>query len=393
MTDKLSRETEDDVLGTVDEQDQTVGSFDDDASVQTGAGGVAEKKKNSSKGGLIMIGVAAVVAIGLAVAYFTFVKKDAPAKAKTVKPKEKKEEPKKEVPTKEVTPTTENGFPSDTGSKESKTAAEFLNRDTPPIAVLNEVASEVTSGVVKASPIEQPPVAILPVAPIVPVSPVVEPSAVVVPQPVVDPLSAVVPTQATLPVVESVPAVVPVVNKVEAPAQVQDTSINSAFDSIATRVDSVSTRVDGLEKFKSAQEDLNNQFEKRIVRLEGFHDGDNGKSSTGTVAPKVVKPKVVAKPRVNHNVSRVVKPKRTDISGDILVDKSDVALNTQANKPNPLEKYQFHSIYDNRVWLKNPDGSLSTFTVGSKLPSGEVIKAVNHDQFEVVTNKRTIRKD
>ena len=375
MTDKLSQET-DDVLSSLDDQEQTLGGMTEDTENKTQNGngnGKPSKKtggKGTSKNGIIVVGIAIGLAVVLGVGYFAFIKKSPTPKAKTIKKKDVQEN--KETPATTVTPMApvENGFPADNASKESQTAADFLNRDANPIPVLNEVAKEVPPAVEVVNS----------VAPVVP--------------------EAVLTSQ-----LEPVVPVAPVLKPVEPPVTVQDTSINSAFDSMATRVDAVSTRVDGLEKFKSAQEDLNNQIEKRITRLEGFHEGDKAcncdnteaakakpikkastskKTSSGTVAPvRSSTPKPAPKPKAQ--------PKE-NIDGDVLVDKSSVKNRAAVSKPAPLEQYQFHSIYDNRVWWRKADGSLETATVGGRLPSGEVIKEVNHDKFEVITDKRTIRK-
>ena len=41
--------------------------------------------------------------------------------------------------------------------------------------------------------------------------------------------------------------------------------------------------------------------------------------------------------------------------------------------------------------VKNEDGSLSTFTVGDKLPNGEIIRRIDDENFTVSTNKKTIK--
>ena len=426
MTDKLSQET-DDVLSSLDDQEQTLGGMTEDTENQTQNGngnGKPSKKtggKGTSKNGIIVVGIAIGLAVVLGVGYFAFIKKSPTPKAKTIKKKDVQEN--KETPATTVTPMApvENGFPADNASKESQTAADFLNRDANPIPVLNEVAKEVPPAVEvvnSVAPVVPEAVLTSQLEPVVPVVPVVpeavltsqlEPVAPVVPEAVLtsqlEPVVPVVPEAVLTSQLEPVVPVAPVLKPVEPPVTVQDTSINSAFDSMATRVDAVSTRVDGLEKFKSAQEDLNNQIEKRITRLEGFHEGDKAcncdnteaakakpikkastskKTSSGTVAPvRSSTPKPAPKPKAQ--------PKE-NIDGDVLVDKSSVKNRAAVSKPAPLEQYQFHSIYDNRVWWRKADGSLETATVGGRLPSGEVIKEVNHDKFEVITDKRTIRK-
>ena len=77
----------------------------------------------------------------------------------------------------------------------------------------------------------------------------------------------------------------------------------------------------------------------------------------------------------------------------MLIDKSGGRRTSSQNiqEQDNSQKVEIHSIYGGRVWTKNEDGSLSTFTVGDKLPNGEIIRRIDDENFTVSTNKKTIK--
>lgn len=148
-------------------------------------------------------------------------------------------------------------------------------------------------------------------------------------------------------------------------------------------IDDVDNRVQGLESFRDEQKNINKNVDERLVKLE------NGKHVA--VAESGEKP--VVKHHVVKTVAKTVKP----ADSNVLVDNTEVVTKTtkvtkQQQDTSDLEQYNIHSIFGNRVWLKNADGSLSTYAAGDRLPSGELIKSVNDDKFSVTTDKRVLVK-
>lgn len=159
-----------------------------------------------------------------------------------------------------------------------------------------------------------------------------------------------------------------------------------------------------LNKATKEQKDINKSLEERLAKLEsGQQTKDvNEESKTAEdkaeekkeVKPEVKpapKPKPVAKPTPKPKPKPVAKPKRANKGSDVLVDKSSTRQRTSQNRnAKPRADVKIHSIFSGRVWTRNADGSLSTFTVGERLPNGEVIKQVGSDRI-ITTSGRVIR--
>ncbi len=149
------------------------------------------------------------------------------------------------------------------------------------------------------------------------------------------------------------------------------------FRMVLTDID---VRVTNLEGNIAEQKEINTKVDERLVALE------KGKRSVAkSVSGNQVKKSVVKKATVSKKEEAVFK------EANILVDK---ASETKKNKSEDtsLSQINLHSIYGGRIWIKNIDGSLSTFSTGDILPTGETIKSIDDEKFEVKTNKRVIGK-
>lgn len=177
--------------------------------------------------------------------------------------------------------------------------------------------------------------------------------------------------------------------------------LKSLFDKqtqeIKGAVENVGNRVDKLEQTVAKQESTNKSIESRLQNLE------NGKVvkvvKTTVTEDSDVKPvkhvvKHNRKPvvvRHRHITTKVAKEPKQESS--VLIDKSvnsTVLVNDKVDSG--YQNIEIHSVYGGRVWTKNKDGSLSTYAVGERLPSGEIIKKIDDDKFKVITDKRTISK-
>lgn len=149
-------------------------------------------------------------------------------------------------------------------------------------------------------------------------------------------------------------------------------------------------RFEAIEKSLDGQQKINQSVEERLSRLES---GKSTVATSTTETKKIVKKIIRKKPaKVNKesdtlidNTSKV--KVETHASEEILIENVDKA--PKEVKP-VFPNIEIHSVYSGRVWTKNTDGSLSTFAVGEKLPSGEIIKKIDDETGDIVTNKRTI---
>lgn len=264
-------------------------------------------------------------------------------------------------------------------------------------------------------------------APTVPVqTPVVPAPVEVVPSPspvVADP---VVPTQVDVAVMPSYTPPVeanPVtstrvdITPVATPTNASEVVVNdlvTKFDNqtneFKSLIGGLDTRVTVLEGKFAQQEGVNKEFDSRITALEkGKVDKkgvNNVKSSTNSTEQKTTSVKSTSEKKVRqtvrNNEERVSKKVIVD-DGSILVDKNggkrvqpeDIAK--EVKKPvaqkEVLPQLKIHSIYGSRMWITNPNGTLSTYTEGNVLPTGEIIKEINDATFTIVTNKRKIVKE
>lgn len=245
--------------------------------------------------------------------------------------------------------------------------------------------------------------------PLAPKTDKVETAAVVAPQvdsakveePKVEPVKTVVKTE----VKTQQPKIDVTVNPNVVASNASQTSLTSELKSLFDKqtqeikgaVENVGNRVDKLEQTVAKQESTNKNIEARLQSLETGKAVKVVKTTvtedTDTKPVKRVvkhhkKPVVVRHKHVTTTVTR--EPKQ---ESSVLVDKSVSSTVVVTEKLDPTyQNVEIHSVYGGRVWTKNKDGSLSTYAVGERLPSGEVIKKIDDDKFKIITDKRTISK-
>ena len=180
--------------------------------------------------------------------------------------------------------------------------------------------------------------------------------------------------------------------------------LSQQTEEIKTSIGQVGSKVTDLEKAVSEQSSINQKVDARLSKLEGGKSavvyGNNGEVKVVAQKTKVKRAVVKKQVRaVETTTAKEVKKEAVDqVVGDVLVDKTVVASKategkkaSEAAKASSLPKIDIYSIYAGRVWIKNQDGSLSTYSSGEKLPSGETIKSVDDDGSRVITDKRTLR--
>lgn len=284
---------------------------------------------------------------------------------------------------------------------------------------------QAASAPVAAATIEPVPVPVTATAPVgVPTpdvtasAPVAEATAVPVQAasaPVVDPVAQFTgnTTSATLPKIEIKPEVKPEVKVEAVPAVVvSNAEASSNNDKLVAQFQKMleekyDPKFQKIEKSLDEQKDFNKSIEERLSRLEAgkptktvaTKETNNSVDSSDEKTQKPVK-KIVRKPIVKHTEvnSKFVSTKAEKASnvhksddGEVLIDRSSVKVKPEIQKIEPVyPKVEIHSIYSGRVWTKNADGTLSTFAVGDRLPTGEVIKKIDEEKEKITTDKRVI---
>lgn len=355
MKDKASQKTEDEVLDQTFGGDQTFDGFDEEMTAQTqdqtktGSSASAKKKSSGSSNTLIFV-AGGVAAVGI-LAYMFVLKPmlapaPAPAPVSAISSLPQVGALPEQAP---VTPPVVTSAPvSPTATPERQVATDYLLNGTIP----NQGATP----------------------------PVVPPVLQVAPQVV-----------ANVPVVPTLP-VIPEVSASNAPSAAIVEELGRKFDTQGQQfriaLDDVGSKVTDLEKFRDNQLGINKNVDERLTKLEG------GKVVNTVKKPNAVSsdlaPVVKKAPRTKY-VKEVKEPRSPRETYNVLVDKTDVKTKDVKVKE-PGVEYNVHSIYGGRVWLKNSDGSLSTYTSGDRLPSGELIKNVDDEKFLVNTDERSFSK-
>lgn len=375
MSEKTSQKTEEEML------DQTFGEYDEEITVDTstatgdGSSKAVVKKKNNTNA--IIIGVVGVLAVGVVGAKFLS-SSNAPAQQEPVVAPQ----PVAEAPV--VSPTPEPVAP---------VVGEPVAPTVPPEATVTPVVPEENNDVAAVEPVV-PNTPTLPEVGQVPTPPVEQPA------PVAE--TPVVPTpEPVAPVVKPEPAKVDVAsnpNVLSGNAQQSDlvNQIQSMFDKqnqdFKGALSDINGKITNVEKVLNDQQKINLSVEERLSRLEA------GKSVVYKEKTTTTTTNIVKKPKKKAPKKAPVKP----VSNDVLIDKSanessSIILETDKEKDvvkvePKLQGIEIHSVYAGRIWTKNADGSLSTFVTGDRLPSGEVIKKVDDEKFQVTTDKRVIGK-
>lgn len=231
-------------------------------------------------------------------------------------------------------------------------------------------------------------------------TPSVQTQVAVTPGVVTEPVAPIVPNN---PVVADINPVAPVVPVTALDAQQTNvvTELQNRFEAqnneFKNLIAGVDGRVTGLEEKVTSHD-------ARITRLESFHEGQKAKvkpaeKKVESVSSSSEVKSVAASEKAKAVVKKVrpeVKPRNEVVQDENVLFGSNSGAKRKespkkAEKPS-YQEYPIHSIYGGRFWVKNSDGSLSTYAAGDKLPSGEVIKEVNDEEFSIKTNLRTIVK-
>jgi hypothetical protein len=400
MSDKTSQKTEDEML------DQTFGGYDDEMTVnteqtqtsETGAKPKAEKKKSNNTLVYAGGGIAAIAILG----YMFMGNKTAPQQhAANPAPAQQASAPQtppvQQPPVADAQPQVPQS-----GSAQSAAAAYLGAQNNANNAVPNQAAS-----VAPASSAES-----LNSAPVAQATQpeVQQPAAVADNSNSATPAAPVVVASTPAPVVINTAPATPAVQTGAVGAgsnnEVQVALVNqlkTMFDQqtkeLKGSLDNVGDRVGNLEKAVSDQKDINKEIDERLARLEAgkptkvvkaqkAEDTDKTDSTSTADTTKAKTEKAPAEHKVRHVVRRHVVRKAvadSDSSSNVLIDKSQAPA---ASTVHALPSVDIYSIYAGRVWTRNGDGTLSTYSAGDRLPTGEVVKSV--DDNHLVTNKRVI---
>jgi hypothetical protein len=369
MSDKTSQRTEEEML------DQTFGGYDEEMTVQTETGAAkagpvpatdaaAKKKKND----ILLysgVGVAAVCIIG-----YKFLSPSAPQAEVQQPPAQAQTATQQAAPTPTVvasspvvatTPMPAQVDPLATSTDSA--AAQFLNKaETPVVPVVAPVPTVVVPVTPVVAPTPEVKAAIAAIAPVAPV---------VVNQEVAPGLNVVDVKK------------LPVVTSANNQTQEQNSSLISQFQEMLEK--KYDPKFEKIEKSLDEQKVFNKTIEERLARLE------SGKPTKVVKVDNVVTENKSSE--VKHEVKHVKKVVKfvKHVNKDILLDNNKSSERAKSTKVESVyPKIEIHSVYSGRVWTKNNDGTLSTYTVGDRLPTGEVIKRIDDEKSEVTTDKRKL---
>lgn len=190
-------------------------------------------------------------------------------------------------------------------------------------------------------------------------------------------------------------ATVPVVDDLKAMFEQQ----TREFRSILTAND---TRISTVEGAIGKQENINRDFRNRLTALE------NRRQVTARPASQAQRPcteRSTQAPVANRDAQRDSGAASVATTSRVTGNEREQVLidNREHRQPQPVQaeasrseanltQFRVHSIFNGRIWLRNADSSLSTFAVGDRLPTGEVIKEIDSRTFEVTTDRRKFGK-
>jgi hypothetical protein len=371
MKDKASQKTEDEVLDQTFGGDQTFDGFDEEMTAQTqdetktGSSAPAKKKASGSNNTLLFV-VGGVAAVGILGYMFVLKPMLNPTQA-PAKPAQQQAVVPDQAPV--TPPVTANVPVATTATPERQVATDYLLNGNAPAP--------------GAAPV------VPPVTPVVPVVPQVTASAPVV-------VPSVVPTLPVIPEVTKVPEV----SSSNAPSAAIVEELGRKFDTQGQQfriaLDDVGSKVTNLEKFRDEQLGVNKNVDERLTKLEGGKVVKTVKTPAKAVVTETASAPVVKKApsKSSRYIKEVKEPREPREYRNVLVDKTeDRDIKGRDSKvKEPGVEYNIHSIYGGRIWLKNSDGSLSTYTSGDRLPSGELIKSVDDEKYLVNTDKRSFSK-
>jgi flagellar basal body-associated protein FliL len=147
---------------------------------------------------------------------------------------------------------------------------------------------------------------------------------------------------------------------------------------LKTSIDAVGARVANVEKRLAVLES-----KKSVGVINKDHHQNKAKPAHHVSRPVNNK---------DEDLEKIAQTKAEKITSDI---KSEQDNGSSVNKIKENVKTEYpevkiHSIFSGRVWIKNADGSLSTYAEGEKLSDGELIKKIDDDKNEIITDKRVI---
>ena len=188
-----------------------------------------------------------------------------------------------------------------------------------------------------------------------------------------------------------------------APQTAHVDELRGLFDKHSVEIDKLDIRVTALEaKFdKSVQEQMaiNKRVEERLAKLEqggvsvSNSSAKSSSAKSGSGVSKNTQRKRVKKASTQKQVSstktsssKVTVTNEPNFDSTTLVDKRDVVA---VAKPKQ-QSIDIHSVFSGRLWIKNPDSTLSTFAVGEAIPGGEKIKRIDEVSRKIYTDKRVI---
>lgn len=188
---------------------------------------------------------------------------------------------------------------------------------------------------------------------------------------------------------DEIPQNTEILNKEVAPVNIENkkTELESLLDKqtkeLKEMINGFGDKITKVEQDIAVQLEFNKKVEERLSNLE------NGKA----VIKKSTSPKIVKKQKKSVSIAKNDKKESGAkiFEEDLVITDKLNDNNIVINKSKVVPEFEIHSIYSNRAWIKNEDGSLTTYSVGDKLSNGEIIKSIDDSKFEIKTNKKTYR--